>query len=54
MKEQIRGWVLGNLVLLALLFVMSQIVYQRSTRVFYVGFIEGEWIDVPAQKTPRR
>jgi hypothetical protein len=48
-KEWLKGWLIGNLILMAALFVMQQWVFQSSQKVFTIGFVNGQWEDLPAQ-----
>lgn len=53
-KERIKGWVFGNLIVMSVLLVITQLVYQSTARVFYVGFIEAMYVEPPSQKLAKR
>jgi hypothetical protein len=45
MKQYFTGWAVGSLIMLAVFFIVSQIAFQTSQKVFYIGFIDGAWTD---------
>lgn len=46
------GWLAGNMTICAVLMVASQIVYQRTGKILYVGFIESAWTQIENVITP--
>lgn len=46
------GWLAGNLTICAVMLIVSQIVYQRTGEILYVGFIESGWTQIENVITP--
>jgi hypothetical protein len=44
-KEWLKGWVVGNLIMIAALFVYGQYQFGANQKVFYIGTIDGAWTD---------
>jgi len=48
LKQVLVAWFLGNTFIAALLFITTQVIYQKTGKIFYIGFIESALSDVDA------